>query len=438
MKTYYLSIVLTLLWGLPLLSQTQNKDTLSLVEVLEKVKANNLDLQMANQDLKMAEGDHLKTRSAYLPQLSLSYTGITTNNPITAFGSKLNQAVISQSDFDPELLNNPDRITNFATSFEIQQPIFNMDGLLKRQAAASKLQAVRLKNQFTQNQLMFEAESAYLQLQLAYKNKQTLEKVREVVLANKELAENNLNQGLIQGADLLAVEVRLNEVMNQLHLAESNIQNASENLAFLMGSSNGAKMIPTDSLKIKWYTEASNLEVPGNRPDIAAMEVANKAQSEQHKADKMSGLPRLNAFGSYELYDNNAFGWGADGYIIGLQLSWNIFDGGLRQGQIEKSKASYEKSKLQYQNYLTQSQKELNQTIRALKDAQNQINLAENAIELARESLRIRTNRFEQGLEKTSDLLTDEGTLAQKQMEFFHAVYLYNYHRAKLQLLSQP
>jgi hypothetical protein len=38
-----------------------------------------------------------------------------------AFGSKLNQATITASDFNPEILNNPDRTTNFATKIEVLQ-----------------------------------------------------------------------------------------------------------------------------------------------------------------------------------------------------------------------------------------------------------------------------------------------------------------------------
>jgi hypothetical protein len=41
--------------------------------------------------------------------------------------SKLNQATITASDFNPEILNNPDRTTNFA-KIEVLQPIIN-DGL---------------------------------------------------------------------------------------------------------------------------------------------------------------------------------------------------------------------------------------------------------------------------------------------------------------------
>jgi outer membrane protein TolC len=51
--------------------------------------------------------------------------------------------------------------------------------------------------------------------------------------------------------------------------------------------------------------------------------------------------------------------------------------------------------------------------------------------------LRIRTNRFEQGLEKTSDLLMAETQFAQKQLEYYQTIFEYNYAQAYLQFLTK-
>ena len=82
------------------------------------------------------------------------------------------------------------------------------------------------------------------------------------------------------------------------------------------------------------------------------MELASTAYQTMHKADKLAFLPSLNAFGSYELYDNKIFQTDASGYLIGAQLSWNIFEGSKRFGKMQKSKAEYEKSRLQYEQYI--------------------------------------------------------------------------------------
>ena len=73
-----------------------------------------------------------------------------------------------------------------------------------------------------------------MQLQLAYKAVDVLEKALEAANENKKLADNSFKQGYLQRADVLTVEVRVTEVKNQLQTAKSNVQNASNYLSFLM------------------------------------------------------------------------------------------------------------------------------------------------------------------------------------------------------------
>jgi outer membrane protein TolC len=167
------------------------------------------------------------------------------------------------------------------------------------------------------------------------------------------------------------------------------------------------------------------------------MQLATNAYETMNKADNMAFLPRLNAFGSYELYDDQIFQGDANGYIFGAQLSWTILDGSKRFGKSQKSKAEFEKSKLQYEQYVSQNQLELNKAKRMLADAENRLNLTKLALEQSEESLRIRTNRFEEGLEKTTDLLLAETQYSQKQLEYYQTIFEYNYAQAYLQFLTK-
>ncbi len=81
---------------------------------------------------------------------------------------------------------------------------------------------------------------------------------------------------------------------------------------------------------------------------------------------KMKFLPRLNAFGSYELYDTEIFNASANGYTVGAQLSWNLFDGYKSIGKKQKTKADYKKSEIELDQYKAQSQLEFNKTNRCL------------------------------------------------------------------------
>lgn len=410
---------------------------ISKADVLDRVSKDNQTLKISKEDFNQARADYRQTNAIFLPNIAVSHTGISTTNPLMAFGSKLNQEILTANDFNLALLNNPDQTQNFATKIEVKQPLINMDGFYQRKAAKNKMEAMTLQTERTNDYLVFEVDKAYMQLQLAYKALDVIEKALKAAESNKTLADNSFKQGYLQKADVLAVEVRVTEVKNQLQMAKSNVENASNYISFLMNDTSNAILKPSDSLTVNNFDLAMASQVSTERSDIKAMQLASNAYETMHKADKMTFLPTLNAFGSYELYDDKVFQGDANGYLVGAQLSWTILDGTKRFGKSQKSKAEFEKSKLQYEQYVSQSQLELNKAKRMFIDAENKLKLSKLAMEQSHESLRIRTNRFKEGLERTSDLLIAETQFAQKQLEYYQTIFEYNYAQAYLQFLTK-
>lgn len=407
-------------------------------ELIEKIAKNNLQIKMAAQEVLAAKGDYDQSRAVFLPNVNVSHTGISTTNPLMAFGSKLNQEILTMADFNPALLNDPTKTQNFATKIEIQQPLINMDGIYGRQAAKAKMEAYQLQGDRTKEYLELEVVKAYMQLQLAYKAVTVLTKADQTGKANLQLVENYYKQGMLQKTDVLNVQVRVNEITNQLQYAKSNVNNASDYLAFLLNENNDGKVyLPTEEIESAIEIQDAKFDLSANRKDFQAMDKSTEAYKKMFMSSKMGFLPRLNAFGSYELYDKNIFATSAKGYLIGAQLSWNVFDGYKTIGKTEKAKAEFQKSETAAENYKKQSQLELNKTKRQLLDAENKFNLSKLAFEQSQEAYRIRQNRFQQGLEKTTDLLTSETQTIQKELEHLQAVFEYNFTKQYLQFLTK-
>ncbi|MGW1455242.1 TolC family protein [Salegentibacter agarivorans] len=433
MNIKYIFTMLALLPGLWL--QAQETKPISLSEAIQLVKENNRGIKISQQEFLESRGDYRQTNSIFLPNVAVSHTGMTTTNPLMAFGSKLNQEIVTQSDFNPDFLNNPKRIDNFATKIEVEQPLINVDGIYQRKAAKKKMDATALQTDRTIDHMVLEVEKAYMQLQLAHQAVTVLESAQKAALANQKLANDSYKQGYLQRSDVLSVEIRVSEVNNQLQYAKSNVINASDYLAYLLNEPLNTIFEPTDPLEISIPVQGNMEAVSKDRADIRAMELATEAYGEMLQADKMSFLPRLNAFGSYELYDDEIFSGDASGYLAGIQLKWDLFEGYKRFGKLQKSQATYEKARLEFDSYVSKSEMERNRAGRAVKDAENKLNLTRLALEQAEESLRIRYNRFEQGLEKTSDLLTAEAQFSQKQLEYAQTIFEYNYAQVQLDFL---
>ncbi len=415
----------------------QDTITISKNDLLQKLTEKNLQLKIADKSYQSARADYKQSNSLFLPNINISHTGISTTNPLMAFGSKLNQEILTQSDFNPALLNDPKAIQNFATKIEIQQPLINLDGMFERQAAKAKMSAMKLQSERTKEYLEMEVIKAYQQLQLTYSAVKVLEKAVNTANSNLTLVQNYYKQGLLQKTDLLNVQVRVNEVANQLQYAKSNVQNASDYLAFLLNEEmNGKTFKPTEIAESNINGEEV-YSFNENRKDIESMKMVSEAYSKMYRSSRMSFFPRLNAFGSYEMYDRNVFGTSAKGYLVGAQLSWNVFDGYKSIGKYEKAKTEYEKSLSENEQYKAQSHMEFNRASRQLSDAKNKVNLMNLAYQQSQESYRIRQNRFSQGLEKTTDLLQSETQMYQKELEYIQSVFEYNLANQYLQFLTK-
>lgn len=414
----------------------QNAEPISLEQAKSLAIQNNYELKMNEQSYAVAQAEQEQANAAFLPSLVLSNTSVSTNNPLQAFGFKLLQKSVSEEDFNPDRLNDPGNQENFNTKIELMQPIFHLDGWKMKKAAKSKMEAVELENERSKEYLLLEIEKAYMQLQLAYKQQEVIEKALETGEENLKITKNQFDQGLIQYADVINVEVRYNEVKNNLLTAKSNVLNSSDYLNYLIGKDSKDVLIPAEKLVLSNYDEQGVMEMSSSRKDLLAIEQNLEAQEQMLKSSQYQFVPKASALAHYEWNDSNFMGFDASNYLVGLQLSWDIFDGGKTLGKVHREKAMLEKNEIYKQNYLAQSELELNKAHRQMNDARDAVEISKLAVEQSKESYRIVSNRFAQGLEKTSDLLYAETQLQKQELNYSQALFNFNYALSYLNFLT--
>ena len=439
-KSQFISVGITtaILFSIAVLRASAQDNTryLSRAEAISATVNNNKAIQLAKLDEGIAASNYKQTEAIFLPQVGLSYAAMSTNNPLYAFGFNLQQKSITQNDFNPELLNNPSATADFLTKLEVQQPLLNMDLLYKRKAAAKQTELYQYKTQRTKEYLSFEAQKAYLQLQLNY----DAVKVLEEALGNAEsvysFTDNHFKQGLIQKSDLLNAQVQKTTVENRLAKAKSNVRNASDYLSLLMGQKDGMIYIADTVVQIETTLNNTTAGIASSRSDFLAMQKAIESADLMIKANKMSYLPKLNAFGSYQFNDSRMLGFGASAYLAGVQVSWDIFKGNTTKNTIATQTLERNKLTVEFAQQKDQSQLELKKAYRDLADAQFDIKQQKLAIEQASESLLILQNRYQQGLVNTTDVLMASTQLSQQKFELAQAVFANHVTEAYLQLLT--
>jgi Outer membrane protein len=337
------------------------------------------------------------------------------------------------------LLNDPDRIENYNTKIEVQQPIINIDGLYGRKAANAKMQAVDFTTERTINFTRFEVKKTYYQLELAQEAVHVVEKSLETAKSALQLTKDNLAQGYVKEADLLSAKVRVLELKNQLADAKNAQKQANEFLAYILGLDIRTEIETTEKLDQKpSLLQALNKDQDeGMRSDIMAYRKSLEARENMLKSEKMRFLPRLNAFGAYEWNDSQLLGTSANNYLIGASLSWDIFKGYKNVGKVQKARAELRIAELDLADYQSKSSMEIQAAKRNLKVAFDRIEMSKLAKNQAEEAFRIRTNRYKQGLEKTIDVLQSESMAMMKNLDYINSLYQYHVAVFHLELLLE-
>jgi outer membrane protein len=409
---------------------------LSLQEAIVLARSNSYQVRIARSAAAEAQGQNLEAWRAYLPEVVVSERAVRSNDPVAVFGTKLRQGIFSMSDFDIDRLNDPDRIDNFTTAIEVRQPLINLDAMFGKSAARSATKASAFALLRAEEAVALEAERVYYALVLSRANLETIiEAARSAETHHREI-EAAHDRGLVSESDLLASSVRLAEVEEQRLNARLSIDNAGDQLRFLLGLDGTAEIVPTDSLALTdWDLAVAEVPldtVPEGRADLRAFRYQQEAASRSERAKKTEWLPRMNAFGSTEWSDEDAFGTSRNYWTAGLVLEWSLFEGFGKWGRANQAAARSAAARTRLREAEARSNMEVRRSYRALLTAKERVGVAKKAVLHASESLRIVEARFEQGMEKASDLLDRESAHTNAQLRLLRALYDFKVARSEL------
>ncbi len=409
---------------------------LSLNQAISAAGRNNAELGQATLDERMAAARYRQTLSALLPQADLTYTAVATNDPLGAFGFKLQQRTVSQNDFTPSLLNHPATSGDYSAQLQIRQPLIAVAAWMERKSAEKQVESTHYRTARSREYLRFQVHQAFVELQLGYRAIGVWSEALQTARSVYTDVENRFNQGFIQKSDLLNAQVRVASVNNQLTRAKSAVLNLSDELGLLMGEQPGTAYVPEELPDTDPQPLANSSVISPLRADLLAIQKAIDASQLLIKARSTHYLPQLNAFGTYQFHDDRPMGFGSKSYFAGLTLSWNIFTGTRNKNVLTEQRLAHDKLVLQLHQQQDKGQLELDKARRDLLDTQAELEQDSVLVNQARESLRILQNRYQQGLVNTTEVLTAHTQLAQQQLLLAQATFNASVIRAYLQFLT--
>ena len=170
---------------------------LTLSEAIREGLVNNPRIRAALSQTDASVARISEARSGLFPRVDLIQSVGRTTNPMWAFGAKLNQGIITTDDFDPARLNDPEGISNFATTLSVTMPIYDQGktwiGL--SQAKLDK-EATTLSAERVRQQVILEVVASYLGVRHSQENLEVVIQALETAKAHLRMVRSRLQSGL--------------------------------------------------------------------------------------------------------------------------------------------------------------------------------------------------------------------------------------------------
>ena len=430
---------LLLLFSFSLLAQTPETLTIGLNEALSLNQKSGYQNIIARAQVDKAKAKNLQGWQGVLPQILLEENFLRTTDPVAVFSGKLRQEIFTEQDFSTTILNSPSPIEWYTTALTLRMPLLNADLVLQKFAVNKGVATAGFQAERTQAYQEFLVNATYWDLVLAWERDKAMDQAVAGARAHRDNARAAQAQGLLTEADYLWTEVRLAELQEQKIDAANQIHNTSDYLKLLTGLEMETRLLhPGDSLGRPSILEADSsiADNPGQRSDIQALTNALAAKRFQVASIKSSWLPRINGFAQQNWYGGEIGANDTKNWAVGVNLSWQLFDGLGRWGKLRFARAELAEVKAELAAARQQAGDEIRQARRSLESAKQRYAAALLTWRQAKESLRLTRERFNEGLEKSSTVIERETGVMSANLRVLTARRDYLVLQAKLKLAS--
>jgi outer membrane protein TolC len=317
-----------------LLSNAQ--DSLTIENAIAKAITNNFDIQLSHNNLKKAENNRSIYNSGYLP----TATG-------TANGSYSNRNNFLVTQQGQEATIKGAETINYGGSLGVNYVIYNGG---KRKNNFEKLKvSYNLADNQKKQQIDNTIQTVYItyyNLARAVNQKDILKQALAISSERLERVTYQFEQGQKSNLDVLNAKVDVNNDSLNIINSQVSIDNFRRNLNFLLGQKIETNFNVTNYVEPNKALMYSVIEERMFQHNYQLKQVEiNTALSEYDlKVSQSDWKPTISANASYGI-NNNDFGsvgfysiQNSSGLSSGVNLSWNLFDGGSTKTRVQNAK----------------------------------------------------------------------------------------------------
>lgn len=402
---------------------------LSLADAMNLTLQNNRTILKSQRDLEVAAGISLQTRAVAIPKVVS--TGKYTDTDEQAVEAFFGQPIDNQ---------------NWNANIQVVQSIYEGGRIVSsfRTAKLVKEQAF-LRHQTVVADTLLATRIAYYDVLVAAQD--IVIREASVNLLTKELEEQQrrYEAGTVPRFNVLRAEVAVANARPPLIRARNSFRITKNNLTQLLGYDLPREVwenIPlqlTDTLNVGPFPiqlpDAIALALE-RRTELGALRKAELLRKEDIISAKSGRRPSVQAFAGWGWRDSaltTSLTDDVDGWQVGAQLNWYIFDGMATRGKIVQAKAAHEKSRVELDDAGSKVELEVRTAYSVFIGANEVLESQKKVQEQAEETLRLANSRASAGTGTQLDVLSAETALTEARTTQISAEYAYAVAVARLE-----
>ncbi|GEM_PF-2026829 len=339
----------------------------------------------------------------------LSVMGMHTNSPLGVFASRLSQGRVTQMDFDPAALNDPDYFGNVEYKLMLMYPLFDSGRVrLLSDAVALNAGAIDYDALAREHELTASVIEAYFNHALLTDQLTVIGDAQLTVDELKRMIEQLYAEGLVIGSDIAAADVQLANIADELNRVRSYRVLVEDTLFILTGEATGGQFSSSVPLELAEAPVPELEEMTAlaldSRPDLAAMGLRVCAATNMLDEAIKRRNPAVGVFAEGKHSTPNGITDGHSEATFGAQLTLDLDTGGVIRGEIAQRRADLEAAKLGLAQLEEMARIAVAQAHTEALIAHQSIETFTAQAERAAENLRVVRNRYGEGLTNYLDL----------------------------------
>ena len=367
------------------------QEVLTVSEAIELALENNYGIKIASNNNRIAENNTSVLNSGYLPTLT-GNAGATYNLDNT------------EAEFSDGRVTNLDgaESSRYNASLNLNYTLF--DGLgrhydykrLKEQYQLSELEARE-----TIENTIFQLFTVYYNVAQISENVDALEQTLSISKDRIVRAQYQFDYGQSTKLGVLNAQVDINNDSINVINSKQQLKNTKRDLNVVLGNAYGNEFSVDTLVNFKIDISKQDLFDKMKSTNVSLLQIEKNIAINEFtiKANKSGYLPTVGLTGSYgwNKNNNNAASFVAvstnTGLSGGVNLSWNLFDGGRTITQVKNAKINLENQQLQKESVLISVERDFNN---AWDDYQNKLTI----FRVQEENILTSKNNFDRTQEK--------------------------------------